>query len=227
MNAPHLAAVPSNRIRYYYENVLRYDLLLKLSYSNIMQVPQVCKIIILAHGVAFNNIKILSLALEIMCGQKVFCTILSDAYSQSIKGATEGSTGGLKIKRRRGTKHGRQAKKLKTGKSTDRRVLALQSSSALLYCSLRAEMMYNFLEKLVSSAALTNYGEENSDDSKIKIQGQEIQITLGNREVRLLPEIQNHFELCNFQAVQIKLITSASNEKETRLLWTGLQQKEI
>jgi hypothetical protein len=88
--------------------------------------------------------------------------------------------------------------------------------------------MYNFLEKLISFAALTELQSGRSNDSKIQIQGQEVQVTLSNREVRLFPEIQNHFEFFEcLQAVQIKLVTSASNEEETRLLWTGLQQKEI
>jgi ribosomal protein L5 len=75
---------PSNRIRYYYENILRYDLLLKLNYDNIMQVPQICKIIILAYRVPYNNVKSVSLALEIICGQKVFCTILPDAIGSTL-----------------------------------------------------------------------------------------------------------------------------------------------
>jgi len=46
---------PSNRIRYFYENILRYDLLLKLNYNNIMQVPQISKIIITADGVPYKE----------------------------------------------------------------------------------------------------------------------------------------------------------------------------
>ena len=35
-----------NRLRFHYENLLRQDSLLKLNYANIMEVPRLCKIII-------------------------------------------------------------------------------------------------------------------------------------------------------------------------------------
>ena len=81
---------PSNRIRYYYENILRYDLLLKLNYKNIMEVPQIRKIIIYAFRVPYNNVKNVSLALEIICGQKVFCTSLPDPAGQNLRGYRAG-----------------------------------------------------------------------------------------------------------------------------------------
>jgi hypothetical protein len=45
--------------------------------------------------------------------------------------------------------------------------------------------------------------------------------------VRLFPEIQNHFEFFeSVQNLQVILVTSALSENETKLLWTGLLQKE-
>jgi len=88
--------------------------------------------------------------------------------------------------------------------------------------------MYNFLEKLISLPSLAQLESIRSNDSKIQIQGKEVQITLSNREVRMFPEIQNHFEFFeSLHTLQIKVITSARNEEETRLLWTGLQQKRF
>lgn len=212
---------PSNRIRYYYENILRYDLLLKLNYNNIMQVPQICKIIILAYSVPYTYVKSVSLALEIICGQKVFCTILPDPSGQHFKGPHAASFVPSRKKWHSGKGRG-------DSRRAERRISVSQSNSALLYCSLRARTMYNFLDKLISFAALTELQSGRCNDSKIQIQGQEVQVTLSNREVRLFPEIQNHFEFFEcLQAIQIKLVTSASSEEETRLLWTGLQQKEI
>jgi ribosomal protein L5 len=219
---------PSNRIRYYYENILRYDLLLKLNYKNIMQVPQICKIIILTYSVPYTHVKSVSLALEIICGQKVFCTILPDPSSQHFKGPHTASFGPSKKNWRRSSAGGHSGGGKGDSRRTERRFSVSQSNSALLYCSLRARTMYNFLEKLISLAALKELQSEGPNDSKIQILGQEVQVTLSNREVRLFPEIQNHFEFFEcLQAVQIRVVTSASNEEETRLLWTGLQQKEI
>jgi hypothetical protein len=90
--------------------------------------------------------------------------------------------------------------------------------------------MYNFLEKLITvlTASYDYKIQFKARGSPGKARSQEVQITLSNREVRLFPEIQNHFEFFEcFQSVQVTLVTSASTEKETRLIWTGLQQKEI
>jgi ribosomal protein L5 len=214
---------PSNRIRYFYENILRYDLLLKLNYNNIMQVPQIAKIIIQAYGVPYKEVQNASLAIEIIGGQKVSCIILPDLlglHSTSFRPA--------KKNWRRSHAAGHSGKGRSDSRRGDRHLSILQSQSTLLYCSLRARTMYNFLEKLISLPSLAELESIRSNDSKIQIQGQEVQITLSNRELRMFPEIQNHFEFFeSLHTVQIKVITSARNEEETRLLWTGLQQKEI
>ena len=214
-----IACNTSNRIRYYYENILRYDLLLKLNYNNIMQVPQICKIIILAHSVPYNNVKSVSLALEILCGQKVFCTILPDPSGHNFKASKK------PIKNWRRSNAAWHSGKARSRIPTDRRISVSQSNSALLSCSLRARTMYNFLEKLIS----LRLSSSTETKSYWKVQGENtIQMKLGNRQLRLFPEIQNHFEFFEcLQSIQIKLITSAGSKQETLLLWTGLQQKEI
>jgi hypothetical protein len=60
-----------NRLAYHYQNVLRQDLLLKCSNSNIMDTPELCNINIVAQ-VAYDQklVKQKRLALEIISGQK-------------------------------------------------------------------------------------------------------------------------------------------------------------
>ncbi|GJP31899.1 hypothetical protein CLOM_g16381 [Closterium sp. NIES-68] len=86
--------------------------------------------------------------------------------------------------------------------------------------SLRSpSLMYNFLEKLITIISFYDY--------TLQIEANTIQITLGT-QVRLFPEIQNHFEFFeSFQNLQVIIVTSALTENETQLLWTGLLQKEI
>ncbi len=52
-----------------HENLLRQDLLLKLNYANIMEVPRLCKIIIVPKAPS-NLIKNVKLVMEIICNQK-------------------------------------------------------------------------------------------------------------------------------------------------------------
>jgi hypothetical protein len=108
--------------------------------------------------------------------------------------------------------------------------LDLQSNSVLLYSSLQNRTMYHFLEKLITCfASLTSQASNIDETSRDwKVQDKCIQIRLDNRQVRLFPEIQNHFEFFEcLKSIQIKIITSGDSQEETRLLWTGLQQKEI
>jgi len=200
----------SNRIRYYYEHVLRYDLLLKLDYTNIMEVPQLCKILILAKKVPYNHLKNVSLALEIICGQKTSYNLLPDSMTPRR----------LASRSPIGRKDWRPA-----ARQSDSPRGASQSNLVFIFCSLRSQVMFNFLDKLFSFSALS----ESSNQYKIQIRGQEIQVKGRlSAEFHLFPEIQNHFEFFeHFQNLEIKLITSAKSENETRLLWAGLQQKEI
>lgn len=188
----------SSRLRYYYENILRQDLLLKLNYANIMQVPRLCKINILSKATSYS-IKSVSLALEIICGQMKEDSrhgVLNTTHRSSQKnflalrakkkGALGGFSDGLRSVR-----------------------TSLRSTS----------LMYNFLEKLITIISFYDY--------TLQIEANTIQITLGT-QVRLFPEIQNHFEFFeSFQNLQVIIVTSALTENETQLLWTGLNQKEI
>ena len=189
-----------------------------------MQVPQISKIILLVYGVPYKEVQNASLALEIICGQKVCCAILPDPAGLSLRN----SSAPAKKDWRRSNAAWQPGRGRSDYRRSDRHLSLLQSNSTLLYCSLRARTMYNFLEKLISFASIAELENARSNDSRIQILGQEVQITLSNRQLRLFPEIQNHFEFFeSLHTVQIKVITSARNKEETRLLWTGLQQKEI
>ncbi len=59
----------ANRHRFHYENLLRQNLLLKLNYANIIEVPRLCKIIIVPKAPS-NLIRNVKLAMEIICSQK-------------------------------------------------------------------------------------------------------------------------------------------------------------
>jgi ribosomal protein L5 len=66
-----------NRLRFHYENLLRQDLLLKLNYANIMEVPRLCKIIIVPKAPS-NLIKNVKLVMEIVCSKKFIQTQSKD-----------------------------------------------------------------------------------------------------------------------------------------------------
>jgi ribosomal protein L5 len=218
-----VSTVPSNTSHYYFQNILRFDLLSKLNYNNIMQVPHITKINILVHSVPIRDIHPVSLALEIIIGQKVFFTILADGQNQAYKAVTRA---GFSNKQGPQRKNGRSKHlvNLKPGKITGSAGSFSHPSAALLCCSLRGRTMYNFLEKLIS-LRLPSFCDS---EYNCKIQGQEVQLTFSTREVRLFPEIQNHFEFFeSLKKIQIKLVTSGKSEKETQLLWSGLKQKEI
>ena len=63
----------SNKLCFHYQYILRSDLLLKLNYSNIMEIPHLTKVMILSQ-VPYESIKQVSLALEIISGQKFIQT---------------------------------------------------------------------------------------------------------------------------------------------------------
>jgi ribosomal protein L5 len=221
-----VSTVPSNTTRYYFENILRFDLLSKFNYNNIMQVPHITKINILVHGVPTSNINPVSLALESVIGQKVrSTTALTDAQNESFKGSlsrrlSSAPSSRLQKKNERSKKSGN----FQVGKITRSRGTLSIPSAALLCCSLRGRTKYNFLEKFISLRLATL----NDSEYNCKILGQEVQLTFSNREVRLFPEIQNHFEFFeSLNKIQINLVTSARSEMETRLLWAGLKQNEI
>nr|YP_010736393.1 ribosomal protein L5 [Zygnema circumcarinatum]QKQ14722.1 ribosomal protein L5 [Zygnema circumcarinatum]WEL36366.1 ribosomal protein L5 [Zygnema circumcarinatum] len=177
-----------NRLRFHYEHVLRQDLLCKYNYANIFQIPQLSKMLIVAQ-VSSESVKQVTLAFEIVCGQKIVKTEFSQLRSSRVN------------------------------KWVSLRAKTKQPTYLVRTC-LRAESMYNLIDKLVTLLCFHDFA--------IQIQANAIQLTIKPILLRLFPEIQNHFELFeNAQSVQIILVTSAQTEQETRLLWTGLYQKEV
>lgn len=175
-----------NRLRFHYEHVLRQDLLLKYNYVNLLQVPQLCKILIVLR--TSESVKQLTLAFEMVCGQKGVQTEIS-----LLRGSRVNKWFSLRGKTKQPT--------------------------YLVRTCLRAENMYNWIDKLVTILCFQEY--------TVRIQANAIQLNIKSNLLRLFPEIQNHFELFeSAQSVQIILVTSAQTEEETRLLWTGLYQKE-
>ncbi len=199
----------SSRLRYHYENILRQDLLLKLNYSNIMEVPQLCKINISSICDPLSSVKNLSLALEIICGQKF---VISDNLQRNKN---------LIRHRPQNTFQKTSIQKSPSLATKTRRGVILSSSNLVLAkATLRSTtLMFNFLEKLITLISFYDY--------TIQIQANTIQITIGT-QMRLFPEIQNHFEFFeNIQNLDVFIVTTALTEKETQLLWTALNQKEF
>lgn len=61
-------------LNFHYEDVLRQDLLLKLNYANVMEVPGLCEIRLVPKAPYDLIIKNGKLAMEISCGQKLIQT---------------------------------------------------------------------------------------------------------------------------------------------------------
>jgi len=114
-----------NRIESYYESILSCDLLLKLNYKNIMEIPKLRKIIVSSQKVPFQHVKNASLALELLCSQKV-SSILQEATELNFK-------------------YKRKDQKIRNFRSTDS-----QTNLTFISCHLYNQQMYNFLEKLIT-----------------------------------------------------------------------------
>lgn len=198
--------VTSNRLSYHYEKILRDDLLLKLNYNNVMELPRLQQIKILSE-VPLNALKNVSLALQILCGQK-------PAENYEVASA-------------KGHNNLNNFKKFSPISMKKNRLhfLKQRGSNNLKYqirVSLRSDTMYHFLDKLICLCNLGTFY-----DYPFQIQSNTVQFSLGSSELRLFPEIQNHFEFFDsLQNLRIVLVTSALSEKETQLLWTGFLQKE-
>jgi len=61
-------------LHFHYEDVLRQDLLLKLNYANVMEVPGLFEIIVVPKAPSDLRIKNGKLAMEISCGQRFIQT---------------------------------------------------------------------------------------------------------------------------------------------------------
>lgn len=57
---------------FHYEDVLRQDLLLKLNYANVMEVPGLCEIRLVPKAASDFRILFGKLAMEMTCGQRFF-----------------------------------------------------------------------------------------------------------------------------------------------------------
>lgn len=170
-----------------------------------MKLPKLKKIVVSLQKVPVQHVKNGTLALELLCGQKVSSGVAQQLHSSNFEGGTNSNF-----------KYKKKDQKNRKFRNTD-----YQTNSATLSCTLYNKQMYNFLEKLIT-VLMVSYEYKNL------IQKQDIQLFLTNREIRQFPEIQNHFEFFDLvQNLEVKLVTSAINEKETFLFWQGLQQKEI
>lgn len=62
--------ITPNGLHFHHENVLRQDLLLKLNYANITEVPRLCEIIVVPKALPNLIMTDRELAMEILCGQR-------------------------------------------------------------------------------------------------------------------------------------------------------------
>lgn len=211
-----------NRLRYHYQNVLRQDLLLKCAHSNIMETPELRKVMIVAQ-VPYESVKQKRLALEILCGQKaVHFGATKGFFGRKMRQSSiSGTSKGTQYSSFNFQKGLRQRGVLFYGKTGRLSTPAFGPASPKYYVRvcLRDESLYNFIEKLVTVICF--------QDFPIKIKGNIIELTIASNILRLFPEIQNHFDLFSVHNLEIMILTSAKNQEETRLVWTGLFQKEI
>ena len=160
------------RLSYHYEFILRDDLILKLCHSNIMTVPKLLQITLLAK-VPYEWIKQNELALDILCAQKSVVFESVSSYQTHT-----------------------------------------HTNNYYLRVSLRKQHAYNCVEKL-ATVKRTLY--------EVNLNKNVIEFTLKSSVARFFPEILNHFDLHMYMScdLQLTLETSAQNEEQTRLFWTG------
>ncbi len=119
-----------NRLCFHYENLLRQDLLLKLNYANIMEVPRLCKIIVVPKA-PYNLIRNVKLTMEIICSQKFTPTQNRNSIGRS-------------------SQFNKFVLNRKSKKNTEYVTYLARST-------LRGHTTYNFLEKLVTIISLYDY----------------------------------------------------------------------
>lgn len=122
--------ITPNGLHFHHENVLRQDLLLKLNYANITEVPRLCEIIVVPKALPNFIMTDRELAMEILCGQR---------FVQAQRGSTGKSFRSNQFFLDQGSEKD-------TGYVSN---LARQST-------LRGHMMYNFLEKILAVMSLYN-----------------------------------------------------------------------
>lgn len=80
---------------FHYEDVLRQDLLLKLNYANVMEVPGLCEIRLVPKAASDLRIQFGKLAMEISCGQRFIQTQRGPSFQagKSFRSWSEKDTG--------------------------------------------------------------------------------------------------------------------------------------
>nr|YP_009674911.1 ribosomal protein L5 [Haplomitrium hookeri]QDE12944.1 ribosomal protein L5 [Haplomitrium hookeri] len=182
-----------NRLEFHHNQVIRPDLLPKMNYGNIMEVPRLCKIIVVPKAPS-NFVKNVKLAMEIVCGQRFIQT----------------RSGGPTGKSFRFNKFVlNQESKRDTGYVT-----------YLAQSTPRGHITYNFSEKLVTIISFYDY--------PVKIQKNPIQLSMATSLLRLLPDIQDHFEIFeHIRGSDATIATPANTQDETVIPWSGFLQKEV
>lgn len=221
-----MLSISSNRLRYYYENILRQDLLLKLNCPNLMQVPRICEILI-SSQVPNDSVKNISIALEILSGQKPFVLGNKASGPSSLKQQSLDFVRRKEGKNINHTKFNSGTKKYPLVNSktvSGQNNFARQGAHNFVETSLRcSDLMYLFLEKFFTILVFFEFN--------IEYQTNMIQITVKEATpIKWFPEIENHLEYFeSFQNMQVRVITTSCRDiSETKLLWTGLaEQKEI
>lgn len=213
-----MLSISSNRLRYYYETILRQDLLVKLNYDNIMQVPRICEIF-LSSRVNSHSVKSSCVALEILSGQKFAKHDLVPDGKYKKFTRLSPSVKRVESITRNKKKHSNLSKERNAFKKTS---IGPNTDFTLVEASLRTpDLTYSFLEKLLTVMAFVEHNVE------YEVNTIQIRVT-GLHPVQLFPEIENHFAYFeNVSDFQVKIITSSLREEETKLLWTGLNQKEM
>lgn len=116
-----------SRLRFHYDHIIRPDLLLKSHYTNTMQIPRLCKVIVMAQ-VARESVKEAMVALEMICGQR--CVLTTNASSPYSKGVSN---------------------------KVLHRSVATAYTDCILHCCLRNDKMYHFVEKLITILCFHDY----------------------------------------------------------------------
>lgn len=199
-----------NKTQQNFQNIVRSDLLLKNNCNNIMEIPKMTKVIVSCQ-VSSESVKQMILALEILCGQTPLVHNL----------ATKKNSFFSKSYARNEKKLSNQKNKSGNSSSFEQRNRLNQNETTkMLQCSLRAEPMYNWIQKMITVFSFSDYSTSIHENL--------IQLTLKPNFLRLFPEIQNQIELFFYiQTVNISIFTSAKSVYETRLFWSSLLQKEI
>ena len=125
-----------NRLEFHYNQVIRPDLLLKINYENIMEVPRLCKIIVVPKAPS-SFIKNVKLAMEIVCGQKFIQTRSKSSAGKSFRFNKFVLN---------------QESKKETGDVTH-----------LARSTLRGHIMYNFLEKTCYNNIFLRLSSQNTE----------------------------------------------------------------